>query len=125
MVIAASEASPYLTRFSNSKQTASADTTAEKGGGDLGFRPHELLEAALATCMNIHLRTYASNHGIELGEVHTTVTLDRSSPLEAVFNYSVQFSGQLDDEQREKLAEIAETCPVYRTLSKKLTFRSL
>lgn len=54
-------------------------TTPDKGGGNQGFRPHELLEAALATCMNIHLRMYAANHGIELGEVTTKVTLDRSS----------------------------------------------
>ena len=125
MIIASSEPQHFLTRFSNGKQTRSADTTPDKGGGDSGFRPHELLEAALATCMNMNLRMYAANHGIELGNVSTTVSLDRNSPLEAVFNYSIELSGQLDDEQRKKLLEIAETCPVRRTLSKKLTFRSL
>lgn len=124
MITASSESQPYLTRFSNGKQTTYADTTADKGGGEMGFRPHELLEAALATCMNMHLRMYAANHGIELGEVSTKVSLDRSSPSEAVFNYSIELSGQLDDEQRVKLVEIAETCPVRRTLSKKLSFRS-
>ena len=107
------------------KHTASADTTPDKGGGNQGFRPHELLEAALASCMNMHLPMYAANHGIELGEVATKVSLDRSSPLKAVFSYSIELSGQLDDEQRKKLLEIAETCPVRRTLSKKVSFRSL
>ena len=93
--------------------------------GDSGFRPHELLEAALATCMNMHLRMYAANYGIGLGDVTTTVSLDRNPPTEAVFNYSIELSGQLDDEQRKKLLEIAETCPVHRTLSKKLSFRGL
>ncbi|HVP18542.1 MAG TPA: OsmC family protein [Spirochaetia bacterium] len=125
MVIASSEANPYLTRFSNGKQTTYADTTPDKGGGDLGFRPHELLEAALATCMNMHIRMYAASKGIEPGEVCTTVTLDRNSPSEAVFNYSIELSGQLDDEQRNKLLEIAESCPVHRTLSKRFSFRSL
>ena len=75
--------------------------------------------------MNMHLRMYAANHGIELGELSTKVSLDRSSPSEAVFNYSIELSGQLDDEQREKLLEIPETCPVHRTLCKKLSFRNL
>jgi len=125
MIIASSESQPYLTRFSNGKEMTRADTTLDKGGGDFGFRPHELLEAALPTCMNMHLRMYAANRSIELAEVCTTVSLDRSSPLEAVFNYSIELSGQLDNEQRKKLLEIAETCPVHRTLAKKLSFRSL
>ena len=120
MIIASSEPQAYLTRFSNGKETTNADTTADKGGGGMGFRPHELLEAALATCMNMHLRMYAANHGIGLGDVTTTVSLDRNPPTEAVFNFRSELSGQLDDEQRKKLHEIAETCPVRRTLSKKL-----
>jgi putative redox protein len=125
MITASSESQPYLTVFSNGKHAATADTTSDKGGGNSGFRPHELLEAALATCMNMHLRMYAANHGIQLGEVFTKVSLDRSSPSEAVFNYSIELSGQLNDEQRKKLLEIAETCPVRLTLSKKASFRSL
>jgi len=122
MIVASSESTPYVTHFSNGKQTATADTTADKGGGELGFRPHELLEAALATCMNMQLRMYAANHGIKLTEVSTTVTLDRNSPVEAVFNYSVQLSGEIDESQRKKLLEIAESCPVRKSLSKRLSF---
>ena len=125
MIIASSETTPYLTRLSNGKHTTTADATSDKGGGEMGFRPHELLEAALATCMNMHLRMYAANHAIGLVEACTTVTLDRNSPTEAVFNYSIELSGQIDDGQRKKLLEIAERCPVRRTLSKKLSFRSL
>jgi putative redox protein len=125
MIIASSESTPYLTRLSNGQQTTNADTTTDKGGGESGFRPHELLEAALASCMNMHLRMYAASHGIGLADVCTTVTLDRNSPVEAVFNYSIELSGQLDDGQRKKLMEMAESCPVRKTLSKKLTFRDL
>lgn len=125
MIIASSEPQPYLTAFSNGKHTANADTTPYKGGDNSGFRPHELLEATLATCMNMHLRMYSATHGIDLRDVSTKVTLDRSSPSEAVFDYSIELSGQLDDEQRKKLLEIAKTCPVRRTLSKTISFRSL
>ena len=122
MIISSSESTPYLTSFSNGKQTATADTTADKGGREIGFRPHELLEAALATCMNMQLRMYAANHAIKLTKVCTTVTLDRNSPVEAVFNYSVELSGEIDDDQRKKLLEIAESCPVRKSLSKRLSF---
>ena len=123
MITASSEPTSYQTLFSNGKQTAIADTTVDKGGGEKGFRPHELLEAALATCMNMQIRMYAANHGIGLSEVQTRVSLDRSSPAEAVFEYSVELSGQMDEEQRRKLLEVAENCPVRKTLSKKLSFR--
>ena len=67
MVTTLSESHSYLTVFSNGKHTANADTTFDKGGSNLGFRPHELLEAALATCMNMHLRMYAAAMASSLG----------------------------------------------------------
>lgn len=50
MIETESRSEPYATRFSDGVQEALADTTADKGGGGAGFRPHDLLEAALATC---------------------------------------------------------------------------
>jgi len=50
MIQASSQPERYRTAFTNGGQTALADTTADKGGGGAGFRPHELLEAALASC---------------------------------------------------------------------------
>ena len=41
---------------------ASSDNTPDKGGKGAGFRPHELLEAALACCMNMSVRMYAESH---------------------------------------------------------------
>jgi putative redox protein len=120
---ASSESKPYLTVFSNGKQTANADTiTPDKGGGNHGLRLHELLEAALATCLNTYQRMYAVSHRIELGDVSTKVTLDRSSLSEAVFNCSIELSGKLDDEQRKNLLEVAGTCAVRPALSRKVSF---
>ena len=48
MISTTSEAQPFRVQFSNGKHTALADATQDKGGGESGFRPHELLEAALA-----------------------------------------------------------------------------
>jgi putative redox protein len=59
--------------FSNGQHHTAADNTPEKGGQGAGFRPHELLEAALASCTNIRLRMYADNYRIHLVGVRTTV----------------------------------------------------
>jgi len=122
MIMTTSEANPYQTRFSNEVHASYADTTADKGGGGSGFRPHELLEAALATRMNIHLRMYVNNHGIALESVSTAVSVDRSNPVEAIFKYSIVLPGNIDPEARGKLMTIAESCPVRLTLSRKISF---
>jgi putative redox protein len=112
----------YQSLFSNGKFDGFSDATEDKGGRGSGFRPHELLEAALASCMNIHLRMYADHHGIPLSEVMTQVSLHRSAG-EVVFEYAIELDGSLPDDQRNKLMQIAETCPVRLTLSNDISFR--
>ena len=124
MVTTTSQASRYLGRFSNGRHAAYSDATPDKGGAGQGFRPHELLEAALGSCMTIHLRMYADNHGITLGEVTTTVTVDRSDPLKAVFRYGISFSETLSPELEEKLLHVAATCPVHHTLSRQIVIQT-
>ena len=86
MITATSSDVPYRTSFSNGDQTAFADNTVDKGGGGAGFRPHELLEAALASCVNMWLRMYADNHRLPLERVVTTVQVNRAKPAEPVFD---------------------------------------
>ncbi len=99
--------------------------TEDKGGSNSGFRPHDLLEAALATCLTIWLRMYAHNHGISVANVEATVSLDRSRTDEVIFNYSLDISGSLTSTEKQTLLSAAETCPVHKTLSKKLTIQSV
>ena len=115
----------YLTSFTNGKLEAFADNTAEKGGQGAGFRPHELLEASLACCINMWIRIYADNHGLQLDEVTTKVWVKRDKPEETGFEYSIELQGALTDEQRSKLMRIAETCPVRQSLSRKLSIYPL
>jgi len=124
MVTGTSESTPYRTRFSDGTHEGVADTSAEKGGSNAGFRPPDLLEAALATCLNIATRVYADNHGIPLAGMTTKVELDRSHPEETVFRYEVEFHGDLTEEQRQKLTLAAKACTVRRLLSKPIRFES-
>ena len=66
MIRATSDGVPYRVTFTDGRFAATSDTTAEKGGGDAGFGPHELLEAALATCLTITLEKTARQQGIPL-----------------------------------------------------------
>ncbi|MFO0699559.1 MAG: OsmC family protein [Nitrospira sp.] len=123
MVEATSETIQYQTQLTNGTHCVISDTTREKGRSESGFRPHDLLEAALASCINITLRMYADKQGIALTGVTTRVTLDRSQPEETVFNYEVTLRGELSEAERARLPEVAEKCPIRRTLSKRIGFR--
>jgi putative redox protein len=124
MIRANSELTRYRTRFSDGEHQGTSDTTADKGGAHSGFRPHDLLEAALATCVNMTVRMYADHHGIPLAGVTTNVILDRTRPDEVVFRYEVGLDGDLTAEQQDSLLHAASACPVRRTLSKRIRFES-
>jgi len=89
MIRADSQPTNYETELSNGEHRAMSDTTPDKSGANRGFRPHELLEAALATCLNMTVRMAADKHGIPLSNVSVTVSLNREQPTEPVFEYSV------------------------------------
>jgi putative redox protein len=122
MIVSISGAKPYATIFTDGKREAACDTTLDKGGSDSGFRPHDLLEAAFACCLNISLRMLADKHKIPLREAKVSVLLNRDDPEQTVFEYAVELRGDLTAQQRRKLMELAGSCPVSRTISKKISF---
>lgn len=58
----------FQASFPNGSQSATADVPVEKGGDGKCFGPHDLLEAALATCLTMTARMYAEKHGYRLLE---------------------------------------------------------
>jgi putative redox protein len=94
-----------------------ADVPLEKGGNGDGFGPHDLIEAALATCMAITVRKTAETEAIPLVDVRCDVRLDRTDPTAAVLRYALAFQGPLTTEQEARLREAASGCPVSRTLA--------
>lgn len=122
MILTESMPLDFQVGFTNGAQTAVADAAADKGGSAMGFRPHELLEAAVAACMNMSLSMYAQRHGLPLHGAVVTVTLDRSAPEGATFAYAAELQGPLTEAQKAELLATLETCPVRRTLSRPLAF---
>ena len=115
---------PHRVAFSNGEHTAHADLPAAKGGAGSGFGPHDLLEAALATCMTITVEMYAAKHGIPLESAAAEVRLDRTNPDAVGVIYLLTFQGSLTDDERDALRVAASKCPVQRTLTGCMTCRT-
>lgn len=96
--------------------TLRADEPADKGGDDNGPEPHELLVAALGACTAITLKLYADRKGWPLTDVRVQLTGGPADGKYAI-RRQLTFTGELDAEQRQRLIEIAERCPVHRTLT--------
>jgi len=123
MITTQSKESRYLIQFTNGTQESNADVLPIKGGQGAGFGPHELLEASLACCINMWIRMQADKLGIAVGPISVTVSLKRDHPQEAVFDYTVDFDAALSAAHRATLLQLADDCPVRRTLLKKLSFQ--
>lgn len=124
MVTSLNDEKQYRVVVSNGEHEIIADTTIQKGGAGSAMRPHELLEAALAACLNMTIRMYADKKGIPLTKITTRVTADRDRPGETIFRYSYAFDGCLTDRQLEGLHRVAAACPVQMTLANRITFIS-
>ena len=87
------------------------DEPARLGGDGSAPAPHELLPAALASCISTTLVMYARTKGWELGDVFVDVDYDnRSTPRR--FDVSIRLSGDLDNAQLVRLEKVARSCPV-------------
>jgi putative redox protein len=93
-----------------------ADEETSKGGDDSGAAPHELLLSALGACTAMTVKVYAERKGWPLR--HLRVKLNGGSGDSGfVITRELMLEGELDAEQRQRLLDIADKCPVHKTLS--------
>lgn len=112
-----------------------ADEPKERGGGGAGPDPYDLLLAALGACTAMTLRLYADRKGVPLERVRVLLNHrkvhaedcrdceEREGFVEEITR-KIAIEGELDASSRARLLEIAEMCPVSKTLSSKIVIRT-
>jgi putative redox protein len=127
--------SAFAQQLSDGRHVLIADEPVAAGGGDLGPNPYELLLMALGACTAMTLRMYARRKQWPLA--HVAVHLrhlrdyardcaecgNKPVALERI-EREIEIDGALDDAQIARLLEIADKCPVHRTLSQPVAIRT-
>lgn len=118
----------FRTELRSGRHVLIADEPASVGGQDLGPSPYDYLAASLAGCTAMTLRLYADRKAIDLAKVSVRVQHDRVHEKDCEdcekeghridrLQRELTLSGSLTAEQRQRLVEIADRCPVHKTLS--------
>nr|WP_297457184.1 OsmC family protein [uncultured Halomonas sp.] len=100
-------------------ETLFLDAPEIVGGEGSAPDPHDHLDLALGACKAITAQMYARRKGWPLEGVGVTVTRDDSQERHGIYrlDVSLDFHGSLDSEQRARLTEIADRCPIHRLIT--------
>ncbi|MDC3955964.1 OsmC family protein [Polyangium jinanense] len=95
------------------------DELPEVGGDDRGPDPFELVLAGLGSCTSMTVKVYADRKGWPLSSVEVSVSGEKRADA-FVARRSIRLSGDLTEEQRARLLDIANKCPVHKMLTGKI-----
>jgi len=100
-----------------------SDAEVSKGGSGTGPSPHEYLGAALAACTSMTLKMYASRKAMSLENAIVIVDIERIDDVEK-FTRDIQLIGNLSAEEKERLIEIANKCPIHKALAGQIQIKT-
>ncbi len=100
-----------------------SDAETAKGGSGTGPSPHEYLGAALAACTSMTLKMYAGRKSMNLENAVVTVDIVREDDVE-IFSREIKFTGNLTPEEKERLLEIADKCPIHKALAGEIQIKT-
>lgn len=117
----------YTSDITAGQHQLTADEPANVGGNDFGPSPYALLLASLGACTAMTLRMYSDRKGWELEEVIVHLDHEKDYPSDCgqceqndakidKIARKIELSGSLDSHMKKKLLEIADKCPVHKTL---------
>ena len=117
------------------RHVLTADEPLDGGGTDMGPGPYDYLLVALGSCKSMTVRLYARRKGWPLervavrlkhGKIHAQDCMDcetREGRLDLI-EAEIELTGSLEPEQRARLLEIADRCPMHRTLVSEIVIRT-
>jgi putative redox protein len=124
-------AATFVQRVQAGRHQLTSDEPLAAGGTDQGPDPYALLLAALGSCTSMTLGLYARNKGLPLTSVVVQLSHERihakdcaecetKTGFVAHIRRRIELGGSLSPEQRQRLLEIADKCPVHRTLTSEI-----
>jgi len=130
VIVQETTAGRYTQEITIGLHTLTGDEPSNYGGNDLGPSPYDFLLTALGTCTSMTVRMYATLKKFPLEKItvklsHNKIHVEdcKDCENEKAFldqiDVVIELEGNLSDEQRNKLLEIANKCPVHRTLTSK------
>ncbi len=128
------EEDKFTTQIQMGKHSLMADEPRSAGGYDYGPSPYDLLNASLGSCTAMTLRMYANHKKWDLKEVRIHLqhekkhvsdaeNTDKNEKLDHITR-TIELDGDLDDKQKKRMLEIADKCPVHKSLTQTIVIES-
>jgi putative redox protein len=100
-----------------------SDAYTVNGWDGTGPTPHEYLGAALAACTSMTLKMYSVRKSMNLENAIVTVDIERADDVEK-FSRNIELIGNLSAEEKERLLEIANKCPIHKALAGQIQIKT-
>jgi len=136
VIVSADTADGFLCQVNAKGHQFLADEPISYGGKNLGPSPYDYLATALASCTAMTLNMYARHKKMDVTNVSVDVKHDRIHAEDCVdcekvsgqvdvLTRTIMIEGEIDEKQRQRMLEIADRCPVHRTLENEIKVESL
>lgn len=117
----------YQVSITNGQHQLASDVAEQAGGGDVGPSPHELLLSSLGACTSITVAMYAQRKEMPLDAIDVDISIEQEQlgrePRLQIAR-EIHLRGALSDEQRTRLLEVANACPIHKVLSGEIIIAS-
>ena len=118
--------SHYKTKVYSGGHFIYSDEPEDMGGTDEGMPPAALLLASLGSCTAITIRMYADRKKLDLESIKIDLAICKEEEMskETTINRKIEFTGNLTEEDRNRLLVIADKCPIHKILSNPIKIES-
>lgn len=119
---------PYKTVIRSRSHDFISDEPEDNGGQNKGPSPSELVLSGLGSCIAITLRMYADRKEWPLEKAEVSLHAEKEDTddgIKTTIYKKLYFEGDLDDNQRRRLVQIAEKCPVSKMLAGEITHETV